>query len=105
MEKQRRNRTFREIEEEYFRKYPNEIDAYIQENFETYKEDGNAAALLASLRVIAKVKGMNNLVEATGMTRQGIEHALSDKGNPRFENFSLIMNGLGYQLKPEPIHS
>jgi probable addiction module antidote protein len=96
-------RNFREIEEDYFRNRPEEIGAYIDEIFEEYAKDGNSAALLASLRVIAKVKGISTIAEETGLTRQGVQHALSHKGNPRFDNVNAIMNALGYRLAPEPL--
>lgn len=97
-------RSFRAIEEEYFRQHPEEIGPYIDEIFNAYAEDGNAAALLASLRIIARVKGISTLAETTGMTRQGIQHALSTKGNPRFDNVNAIVHALGYRLMPVPNH-
>lgn len=105
MAKKRNYRSFRDVEEDYFHNHPEEIAAYIDEIFDDYAQDGNSAALLASLRVIAKVKGITNLAQATGMTRQGIQHALSSKGNPRFDNVNAIMHALGYRLTPEPINS
>jgi len=96
-------RTFREVEEEYFRNHPEEIGPYIDEIFDEYAQDGNSAALLASLRVIAKVKGISTIAEETGLSRQGIQHALSSKGNPRFDNVNAIMKALGYRLTPEPL--
>lgn len=103
MTKKRNYRTFRNVEEDYFRSHPKEIAPYIDEIFDVYAEDGNSAALLASLRVVAKVKGITSLAETTGMTRQGIQHALSTKGNPRFDNVNAIMHALGYRLMPAPI--
>ena len=105
MAKKKNLRTFREVEEEYFRRRPKEINAYIEEIFDAYTQDQNSAALLASLRVIAKVKGITHLAEEAGMTRQGIQHALSSKGNPRFDNVNAIMNALGYRLTPQPIQT
>ena len=96
-------RTFREVEEEYFRNHPEEIGPYIDEIFDEYAQDGDSAALLASLRVIAKVKGISTIAEETGLSRQGIQHALSSKGNPRFDNVNAIMKALGYRLTPEPL--
>lgn len=103
MAKKETYRNFRDVEEDYFRDHPEEIAAYIEEIFDEYAQDGNSAALLASLRVIAKVKGVSNLAEITGMSRQGVQNALSSKGNPRFDNVNAIMNALGYRLTPEPI--
>lgn len=103
MPKKRSYRAFRDVEEDYFRDNPEEVALYIDEIFDEYAEDGNSSALLASLRVIAKVQGITNIAEATGMTRQGIQNALSSKGNPRFDNVNSIMHALGYRLIPEPL--
>lgn len=89
------------VEEDYFRNHPEEMDAYIQEIFADYAQDRNAAALLASLRVIAKVKGMNNIAQEIGLTRRGLYKALSAQGNPRFDNINALMHSLGYHLIPQ----
>jgi HTH-type transcriptional regulator/antitoxin HigA len=94
-------RTLDQLEADYFRKHPDEIDPYIAEIFEAYSADGNSSALLASLRVIAKVKGISAVASKTGMTRQGIQKALSAKGNPRLDNINSIMKALGYRLAPQ----
>jgi probable addiction module antidote protein len=97
----RKYRTLDNIEEDYFRKHPREVDAYLAEIFDEYAKDGDSAALLASLRIIAKVKGISALAEQTGMTRQGLQKALSSKGNPRLDNINSIMHALGYRLIPK----
>jgi HTH-type transcriptional regulator / antitoxin HigA len=97
----RNYRTLNHVEEEYFRKHPREIGTYLTEIFNEYAVDSDSASLLASLRVIAKVKGISALAEQTGMSRQGLQKALSNKGNPRLDNINAIMNALGYRLMPE----
>ncbi len=95
-------RTLDEIEEEILRdEKPEDIDAYMEGMFEEFAEDGNVGALLASLRVIAKVKGISAIAEETGISRQGLQKALSEKGNPYFENINSIMKAMGYRLKYE----
>jgi HTH-type transcriptional regulator/antitoxin HigA len=103
----RKSRTLDQLEEHYFRDHPREIDPYVKEIFADYAEDGDSAALLASLRIIARVKGISALAEQTGMSRQGLQKALSGKGNPRLDSINSIMHALGYRLKPERfnIHS
>ena len=51
----RKLRTLDEFEEEYFRKHPEQIDDYLIEIFQEYAEDNDSGALLASLRVVARV--------------------------------------------------
>lgn len=99
----RKLRTLDEVEEEYFREHPEEINIYIEEMFAAYAQDGNTAALLSSLRVVAKVKGISDMADKIGITRQGLQKALSAKGNPRLDTINGVMNVLGYQLTPEPL--
>ena len=101
----RKYRTLDNIEEDYFRKHPREVHAYLAEIFDEYAKDGDSAALLASLRIIAKVKGISVLAEQTGMTRQGLQKALSTNGNPRLDNINSIMHALGYRLMPKKLQS
>ena len=97
----RKLRTLDQLEENYFRDHPREIDSYVKEIFSDYANDGDSAALLASLRVIARVKGISTIAEQTGLSRQGLQKALSGKGNPRLDSINSIMHALGYRLKPE----
>ena len=97
----RNYRTLDQVEEEYFTDHPEEIDEYLVEIFDEYAKDQNTAALLSSLRVIARVKGISALAEETGITRKGIQKALSEQGNPKFESVNAIMNAMGYQLMPQ----
>ena len=92
-----------EVEEEYFRKHPEEIDEYLTLIFEEYSKDSNTPALLSSLRILARVKGISSLAGEIGMTRQGLQKALSPKGNPRLENINAIMHAMGYRLTPEKL--
>jgi DNA-binding phage protein len=62
-------RTLDQLEEEYFRQHPEEIDPYLTEIFEEFAKDGDSAALLASLRIIARLKGVSAIAEKTGMSR------------------------------------
>ncbi len=58
----RKFKTLDEFEEEYFHKHPEEIDDYLTEIFQEYLLDNDSAALLASLRIIAQVKGIEDLI-------------------------------------------
>jgi DNA-binding phage protein len=40
-----------------------------------------------------------------GMTRQGLQKALSAKGNPRLDNINAIMRAMGYQLMPHRLEN
>ena len=56
-------RSFSDVEESYFRDHPEEMDEYIILMFEEYAKDGDTGALLSSLRVLSRVKGVTKMVE------------------------------------------
>jgi len=103
MANQRRYRTLDEIDEEYYRNHPDEIGDYLTVAFEEYANDKCAAALLSQLRMIARVKGISAIAEETGISRNGIQKALSEQGNPKFESISSIIHAMGYQLIPQQL--
>ncbi|MDE1901856.1 MAG: putative addiction module antidote protein [Alphaproteobacteria bacterium] len=102
-------RKLSEVEESYLRNHPEEVDDYVSILFDEYAKDGNTAALLSSLRIVGRVKGMSRLAEASGITRKGIQKVLSEDGNPKFESVNAIMQAMGYRLaimkSPQKNHS
>lgn len=98
-------RTLDDVTIEYFNQHPGEIDAFLNEAFADYAQDGDSAALLSTLRIIARVKGVSNIAAEIGMTRQGLQKALSAKGNPRLDNVNAIMRAMGYQLMPHRLEN
>jgi DNA-binding phage protein len=58
-------RTFGEVEEEYLRNHPEEIDDYITLLFDEYAESGDATIIFASLRLVDPTKGMTVITDAT----------------------------------------
>jgi hypothetical protein len=54
--------------------------------------------------VIAWVKGISNMAKEIGMSRQGLQKALSTKGNQRLDSINAIMRAMGYQLsRPQKV--
>lgn len=99
----RQLRTLDQLEAEYFQQRPEEIDEYLSILFEDYAQDSDIGALLASLRTIARAKGITATATAAGMSRKGLQKALSIEGSPKFESVNAILNALGYRLAPEKI--
>ncbi|WP_022949777.1 addiction module antidote protein [Methylohalobius crimeensis] len=96
-------RKFSDAAADYYRDHPEEIDAFLKITFEEYAKDQNIGVLLSALRIISRAKGISGMAEEAGMTRQGLQKALSEKGNPRLENINAIMHSLGYRLAPEKL--
>lgn len=101
----RNYRSFTDIEESYFRDHPEEMDEYINLIFEEYAKDGDTGALLSSLRVLSRVKGVNKIAEETGLSRKGVQKALSEGGNPEFASVNAIMHAMGYRLSPQKLNA
>jgi probable addiction module antidote protein len=94
-------RTLDDVTVEYFTQNPEEIDDFLTETFTDYAQDGDSATLLSALRIVARVKGISTMANEIGMTRQGLQKALSTKGNPRLDSINAIMRAMGYQLMPQ----
>jgi probable addiction module antidote protein len=98
-------RTLDEVSVAYFSQHPEEIDDFLKEIFADYAEDGDSAVLLSALRIIARAKGISEMAEEIGMSRQGLQKALSTRGNPRLDNINAIMRAMGYQLMPHRLET
>ncbi|WP_333873427.1 addiction module antidote protein [Methylobacter sp.] len=96
-------RTIGEVEEQYLRDHPEEVDDYITVLFDEYAESGDTAALLSSLRVVSRVKGVSRVAEVSGLSRKGVQKALSENGNPQFSSVNAIMHAMGYRLTPQKL--
>lgn len=94
-------RAFTDVEESYFRDHPEEIDDYIRILFEEYAKDSDTGALLSSIRVLGRAIGVTKLAEKAGMSRKGLQKALSEKGNPEFASVNAILHAMGYKLTPK----
>ncbi len=84
-------------------KDPEEAYGYLQVALEEYQEDNNLEAFLVALKNVASAQGgMSKLAKATKLNRQNLYRILSEKGNPRLDNFGTILKGLGFKLSIEP---
>ena len=48
---------------------------------------------------------MSRIAEAAGMSRKGLQKALSEEGNPEFASVNAIMHAMGYRLAPQKLDS
>jgi probable addiction module antidote protein len=97
------HRTISEVEEQYLRDHPEEVDDYVAILFDEYADDGDTAALLSSLRVVSRVKGLSKIAEASGLSRKGVQKALSENGNPQFGTVNAMLRAMGYRLAPQKL--
>jgi probable addiction module antidote protein len=67
--------------------------------------DGDASEIADALGVIARARGMSQLAEDSGLTRQALYKALSGDGNPEFATVLKVVRALGLRLHPTPVDS
>ncbi len=75
---------------------PEAAVAYLEAAF----EDGDPKLIIAALGDVAKANGMTNLASATGLSRESLYKALSQKGNPRFVTVLNVLRALDIGLRP-----
>ena len=68
-------------------------------------EEGNAAELAHALGVAAKARGMSEIAQATGITREALYKALTPNAKPRFDTINRVCAALGVRLVARPVHS
>ncbi|RTL71587.1 MAG: putative addiction module antidote protein [Hyphomicrobiales bacterium] len=74
------------------------IAAYINEALSTCDAD----VITHAIGVAAKARGMGQVAESAGLSRESLYKALSGEGNPQFETVLKVLVALGLQLKTEP---
>ena len=68
-------------------------------------EENDPAELAHALGVIARARGMTEIANASGMTREALYKALRPESKPRFDTISRVCNALGVRLSVQPLHS
>jgi probable addiction module antidote protein len=73
-----------------------DIQLYLEACLDESDNDPNM--ILHAFSVIARVKNMTPLAKDAGLTREGLDQALSPDGNPSFATVTKIARALGYKL-------
>ena len=71
-----------------------DIAAYL----DAVMEDGDAALIAAALGDVARARNMNVLAQEVGMSRVGLNKALSGQGNPTLSTIMKVSKALGLKL-------
>lgn len=79
-------------------KNEDDIAAYL----EAVMEDGDPALIAAALGDVARARNLSQLARDVGMTRQGLDKALSGTGNPSLSTVVKVAHALGLQLAFKP---
>jgi probable addiction module antidote protein len=77
-----------------------DIAAYLT----TILEENDPALLAAALGDIARSRGMTQVANDSGITREALYKALRPGSEPRFDTISRVCAALGVRLVAQPIH-
>ncbi|HEX5958041.1 MAG TPA: addiction module antidote protein [Hyphomicrobiaceae bacterium] len=61
-------------------------------------EDGDPRIIAATLGDVARSKGMAEIAERTGVTREALYKSLSAEGNPRLSTLLGVLKAMGLRL-------
>jgi probable addiction module antidote protein len=78
---------------------PEAIEAFLEDAFES----GDSSFITHALGIVARAKGMSQLAEETGLSRQALYKALSAEGRPEFGTVLKVAGALGFRLHPERV--
>ena len=95
----KRLRTFDEAQFEHYKKHPQELKTYIKVALDEYQKDGDEKAFLSALSLATRVRGgFSKLSKITGLNRENLYRALSDRSDPRLSTIMQVLGTLGVSL-------
>ena len=68
-------------------------------------EEDDPAELAHVLGIIARARGMTEIANASGLTREALYKALRPNSQPRFDTIRRVCGALGVRLVAQPIHA
>lgn len=68
-------------------------------------EENDVGLLAQALGDIAKARGMTQMAQAAGLTREGLYKALRPDAQPRFDTIQRVCAALGVRLVAQPVAS
>ena len=74
------------------------IAAYLDAVF----EDGDPKLIAAAIGDVARARGMSEIAEKSGLSRESLYRALSSDGNPEMATVLKVMRALGMRVSVTP---
>jgi len=79
---------------------PEEMAAYLDAWLDEAADD--VSGIARALGDIARAKGMSQVAQETGLSRESLYRALSEGGNPSFATVLKVARALGLRLHAQP---
>ncbi|HUB52389.1 MAG TPA: addiction module antidote protein [Terracidiphilus sp.] len=74
------------------------VAIFVAEAFKT----GDAAYIAHALGVVARAKGMSEVANRTGLSREQLYRSFSNHGNPTLRTTLAVVNALGIKISAKP---
>lgn len=71
-------------------------------SIEAVLEDGDPTLIAAAIGDVARAKGMSQVAQKAGLSREAMHRALSEDGNPRLTTLMAVLKALGLRLTVTP---
>ncbi|AIC12929.1 putative addiction module antidote protein [Xylella fastidiosa subsp. morus] len=95
------NETFSRYDTADYLKTEEDIAAYMEAVMEEGGRD-NPAFIARALGAVARARNLSQLARDVGMSRQGLDKALSIDGNPSFSTILKVAKALGLRMSFTP---
>lgn len=74
------------------------VEAYLQESLDISLEISDPSSLTQALGTVARARGMSQIAQAAGLSRESLYKSLSAEGNPEFGTILRVIQALGFKL-------
>ncbi|MDB5480389.1 MAG: hypothetical protein JWO83_1442 [Caulobacteraceae bacterium] len=91
-------RTSRTFDPARYLDSPEAIAGFLEDAF----AGSDLKEIASALGVVARARGMSQLAEETGLSRQALYKALSDDGKPELDTLLKVMKAFDLRLSPVP---
>jgi len=82
---------------------PKEMAAYLEACLE--ESNGDASFVAKALGDIARAKGMTQVAQKAGLSRESLYKALSGERTPGFDTILKVVHALGIEFHAAPLHT
>jgi probable addiction module antidote protein len=72
---------------------------------EAVLEDGDPALVADAIGVVARARGMAQIAQETGRSREQLYRTLSERGNPQLDTLMGVLKAIGLRLSVKPIET
>jgi probable addiction module antidote protein len=69
-----------------------------------FLEEGDSSMIAEALGIAARARGMTEVANKSGITREALYRALRADSQPRLDTILKVMNAFGVRLVAQPIH-